>query len=64
MSLAQISMLGIDLTYNVSPCLCQTLPASIAICDKVFKKVFRLEPASLLKKRLRHRCFPVSFAKF
>ena len=25
---------------------------------------FRLSPATLLKKRLWHRCFPVNFAKF
>ena len=24
---------------------------------------FNNEPAALLKKRLRHRCFPVNFAK-
>ena len=27
-------------------------------------KVFQAWPATLLKKRLRHRCFPVNFAKF
>ena len=27
-------------------------------------KLLRLSPASLLKKRLWHRCFPVNFAKF
>ena len=35
--------------------LCQSL---------VFNKVAGLRPATLLKKRLRHRCFPVNFAKF
>ena len=29
-----------------------------------FNKVAGLKPASLLKKRLWHRCFPVNFAKF
>ena len=29
-----------------------------------FIKVAGLRPATLLKKRLWHRCFPVSFAKF
>ena len=31
-------------------------------CKKVFLKISR--PATLLKKRLRHRCFPVNFVKF
>ena len=29
-----------------------------------FKKVSGHSPATLLKKRLQHRCFPMSFAKF
>ena len=29
-----------------------------------FNKVADIRPATLLKKRLWHRCFPVSFAKF
>ena len=29
-----------------------------------FNKVVDLRPATLLKKRLWHRCFPVNFAKF
>ena len=29
-----------------------------------FTKVASLRPATLLKKRLFHRCFPVNFAKF
>ena len=29
-----------------------------------FNKVAGLRPATLLKKRLCHRCFPVNFAKF
>ena len=29
-----------------------------------FNKVAALRPAILLKKKLRHRCFPVSFEKF
>ena len=35
--------------------LCQSL---------LFNKVAGLRPATLLKKRLWHRCFPVNFAKF
>ena len=35
--------------------LCQSL---------LFNKVAGLNPATLLKKRLWHRCFPVNFAKF
>ena len=35
--------------------LCQTL---------FFNKVVDLRPATLLKKSLWHRCFPVNFAKF
>ena len=30
----------------------------------IFNKVEGLRPATLLKKRLSHRCFPVNFAKF
>ena len=30
----------------------------------LFNKVAGLKPATLLKKRLRDRCFPVNFAKF
>ena len=30
----------------------------------LFNKVADLRPATLLKKRLWHRCFPVNFAKF
>ena len=34
-------------------------------CARVFfKKIAGLRPATLLKKRLWHRCFPVNFAKF
>ena len=35
-------------------------------CARVsfFNKVAGLRPATLLKKRLRHRCFPVTFTKF
>ena len=29
-----------------------------------FNKVADVRPATLLKKRLWHRCFPVNFAKF
>ena len=35
--------------------LCQSL---------TFNKVANLTPATLLKKRLWHSCFPVNFAKF
>ena len=29
-----------------------------------FNKVVNLRPATLFKKRLRHKCFPVNFANF
>ena len=32
--------------------------------ESVFNKTACLRPATLLKKRLCHRCFPVNFAKF
>ena len=32
--------------------------------ETLFYKVAGLRPATLLKKRLWHRCFPVNFAKF
>ena len=31
------------------------------LCQSLF---FKLKPATLSKKKLRHRCFPVNFAKF
>ena len=35
------------------------------LCQRLFfNKVAGLTPATLLKKRLWHRCFPVNFAKF
>ena len=35
------------------------------LCQSLFfNKVAGLRPATLLKKRLWHRCFPVNFAKF
>ena len=35
------------------------------LCQSLFfNKVDGLRPATLLKKRLRHRWFPVNFAKF
>ena len=35
------------------------------LCWSLFvKKVAGLTPATLLKRRLQHRCYPVSFAKF
>ena len=35
------------------------------LCQSLFiNKVAGLRPATLLKKKLRHRCFPVNFAKF
>ena len=30
----------------------------------IFSKVAGLRPATLLKRKLWHRCFPVTFAKF
>ena len=32
--------------------------------EYLFNKVAGLNPATSLKKRLRHRCFPANFAKF
>ena len=32
--------------------------------ESLFNKVADLRPATLLKKRLWHRCFPVNFANF
>ena len=32
--------------------------------ESLFDKVAGLRPATLLKKRLWHRCFPVDFVKF
>ena len=35
------------------------------LCENLFlNKVAGLRPATLLKKRLWHRCFPINFAKF
>ena len=35
------------------------------LCQSLFfNKVAGLRPATLLKKKLWHRCFPVNFAKF
>ena len=35
------------------------------LCQSLFfNKVAGLRPATLLKKRLRHRCFPVNFVRF
>ena len=35
------------------------------LCQSLFfNKVTGLSPATLLKKKLWHRCFPVNFAKF
>ena len=44
-----------NLTKFTGKHLCQSL---------FFNKVAGLRPATLLKKRLWHRCFPVNFAKF
>ena len=35
-----------------------------AVPESLFYKVAGLRPATLLKKRLWHRCFPVNFTKF
>ena len=32
--------------------------------ESLFKKVAKLRPCNIIKKRLQHRYFPVSFAKF
>ena len=35
------------------------------LCQSIFiNKIADLRPATLLKKRLWHRCFPVNFVKF
>ena len=34
------------------------------LCQSLFNKVAGLRSATLLKRRLWHRCFPVNFAKF
>ena len=35
------------------------------LCESLFfNKVAGLRPATLLKKRIWHKCFPMSFAKF
>ena len=39
-------------------------PTSIWFCLKFVKGSRCARPATLLKKRLWHRCFPVNFAKF
>ena len=44
-----------NLTQFTGQHLCQSL---------LFNKVAGLRPATLLKKRLWHRCFPVNFEKF
>ena len=47
--------------------LCQSLFINkvAGLCQSLFiNKVAGLRPATLLKKRLWHRCFPVNFAKF
>ena len=37
----------------------------IQLCQSlIFDKVAVLRPGTLLKQRLRHRCFPVNFAKY
>ena len=35
-----------------------------AMADTLFNKVAGFRPATLLKKRLRYRCFHVDFTKF
>ena len=44
-----------NFTKFIGKQLCQSL---------FFKKVAVLRPATLLKRRLRRRCFPANFAKF
>ena len=42
-----------------------TKPTGKRLCQSFFfNKVARLRPATLSKKKLWHRCFPVSFVKF
>ena len=44
--------------------LCQSLFFKQLCQGLSFNKVAGLRPATLLKKRLWHRCFPVNFVKF
>ena len=34
------------------------------VLESLFNKVADIRPATVLKKRLQHKCFPVNFAKF
>ena len=42
----------------------QNLQENTCVRDSFFNKVVDLRPATLLKKRLWHMCFPVNFAKY
>ena len=54
------------LTRKPHPKFCQILEAvkKTPVPETPFHKVAGLSPATLLKKSLLHRCFPVNFAKF
>ena len=36
---------------------------SMLFCEKGFLKNVRLQPVTLFKKKLQHRCFPLDLAK-
>ena len=40
------------------------IPRKTPVPESLFNKVAGLRPATLLKKRLWHRCFPGNFVKF
>ena len=54
------------LTRKPYPKFCQILEAvkKTPPPETLFNKVAWVRPATLLKKSLLHRCFPVNFAKF
>ena len=64
------SQIGIlkNVTKFTGKHLCQNLffnKAAGYLCQSLFfNKIAGLTPATLLKKRLWHRCFPVNFVKF
>ena len=58
--------LSFRLTRKPYPKFCQILEAAkkTPAPETLFNKVVALRPATLLKKSLLHRCFPMNFAKF
>ena len=53
--MCSVKKLFLEFTKFTGKNLCQSL---------FFNKIAGLRPATLLKKRLWHRCFPVNFVKF